>query len=316
MNIYNKKIFLAGHNGMLGKHIHNELKKISSISVLTASRKELDLSDYKKTNNFFKKYKPDIVINSASLVGGIKANFTRPADFILQNNIIQNNLLVSSHKIGVKFFCFIGSSCIYPKFSKQPITEEELLKSSLEPTNEYYALAKINGLKTLEALYKQYGTKGVCVMPCNLYSPFDNYYDDSSHVISAIIKKSISSKYSDKKTVELWGDGSPLREFMHAEDAARAIIRVIQKTNNFDIVNIGSGKEISIKDLALKVNSIVGFKGKIIWNKKMPNGMPRKVLNIKKLKKLGFKEKFNLNSGLVKIISNLDQKSIAQNIKS
>lgn len=315
MNLQNKTIFLAGHNGMLGKHILKELKKIKTAKILTVSRKKLDLSNGNKTESFFKKYRPDVVINSASLVGGIKANYSRPADFIIQNNTIQNNLLCSSLNNNIKFFCFIGSSCIYPKFSKQPIMEKELLSSTLEPTNEYYALAKIIGLKTLEAINKQHKMGGVCVMPCNLYSPFDNYFDDNSHVISAIIRKSIYSKIKNKKSLELWGNGSPLREFMHAEDAARAIILAIRKTKNFDIINIGTGAEITIKDLAHKVNKIVGYNGKVIWNTKMPNGTPRKVLNINKLKKLGFKPKYNLDLGLKKIIQDLDQKLISNSSK-
>ena len=283
---------------MLGSAIHFELLQNNKNEIFTKTSTDLDLTNYTKTKEFINKIKPDVIINCASLVGGIKANIDKPAQFIHVNNQIQSNLIHLSKENRVKFFCFIGSSCIYPKFAKQPIKESELLTSKLEPTNEYYAIAKINGLKMLEAYNKEFGLRGVSVMPCNLYGPNDNFNTSTSHVLSSILKKSHLAKINNYKFIELWGDGSALREFMHVQDAAKAILLAINKTKKYDIVNIGTGKEVDIKSLALTINKITGFSGNIKWNKKMPNGTPRKILNISKLNKMGFKPIYNLENGI------------------
>ena len=304
MNLKNKKIYIAGHKGMLGSAIYRQLKTVENklgIKLLLRTRKQLDLINYKDVSIFFKRNKPDIVINCASLVGGIKANYENPANFYFINTQIQNNLIHHSHLNGVKFFCFIGSSCIYPRMCKQPIKEEYLLTDSLEKTNEAYAIAKIAGIKMLEYYNRQHRLKGVSVMPCNLYGPNDNYDLNNSHVIAAILRKVASAKNTNKKQIYLWGDGSAKREFMHVDDAARAIIHVIKKTKEYRLFNIGSGEEVTIKQLAKIVSKIAKYSGKIIWDTKYPNGTPRKILDISKLKKTGFRNKIDLHKGIKNI---------------
>ena len=309
MNLKNKKVFVAGHKGMLGSAILRALKKKVkkyNIKIITRTRSQLDLINYEKVSLFFKKYKPDIVINCASLVGGIKANYEYPADFYFINTQIQNNLIHHSYLNNIKFFCFIGSSCIYPRLCKQPIKEKYLLTGSLEKTNEAYALAKIAGIKMLEYYNSQYNLNGISVMPCNLYGPNDNYDLNSSHVIAAILRKVASAKKNNSKNVEIWGDGTAKREFMHVDDAARAIIYLIEKSKKYEIFNIGSGEEVTIKKLAQMIIKVANYRGKINWNKKYPNGTPRKILDNSKLKKIGFKNEINLFEGIKKIYKTIE----------
>ena len=306
-----QKIFVAGANGMVGKSICREiLIKYPNIELLTPNRNELNLTNFEEVNLWFKKNKPSIVIISAARVGGIFANSKKPYDFILENLKIQNNIIESSWKYNVKRLLFLGSSCIYPKFAKQPIKEDSLLQGELEPTNEFYALAKIAGIKLCESLRKQYSFDAICLMPCNLYGIGDNYHKDDSHVIPALIRKISEAKEKSLKEITCWGSGYPLREFLFVDDLANACIYVLNKwypsdnlkkdknLDNLPWLNVGSNEEITIKDLALKISNIVGFNGKIYWDESKPDGTPRKKLDITRMNKLGWFPKMNLDKGL------------------
>ena len=311
-----KKIMIAGASGMVGNAIKkayskSENKFSKTNEILTPTRKELNLLNFEEVNNWFKKFNPDIVILAAAKVGGIFANKNNPADFILENLKIQTNLIEISNDFKVDKFLFLGSSCIYPKFANQPISEKELLSGYLEKTNEYYAIAKIAGIKLCEALAIQKGLNAICLMPTNLYGPGDNYHKLNSHVLPSLINKFSEAKEKDMKNVTCWGDGSPLREFLYVEDLAEACIFTLEnlittprnflKDTNGDrlfSINVGSNKEISIKDLATLISKLVGFKGSIIWDQKMPNGTPRKKLDTSILDKLGWKAKTELEEGI------------------
>jgi len=303
------KIFVAGHNGMVGSSLVNLLKKNKKNKIITCSKKKLNLLDKKKTFNFIKKNKPDQIYIAAAKVGGIKANNDYPVDFIYENIMIAFNLIYSAYLNNVKKILFLGSSCIYPKFPKIPIKEESLLTGLLETSNEPYALAKIAGIKLCSAFNKQYKKKNLdyrSVMPCNLYGPKDNFDPNFGHVIPSLIYKFHYAKIMNKKEVVVWGNGKSKREFMHVDDLAEASIFLMNlkkknffnKNNFVEHVNIGTGKEIAIKDLVYKIKHIIGYKGKIIFDKKELNGTPRKVLNNKKLKKLGWEPKIKLTKGL------------------
>ncbi len=310
------KIFVAGGTGTAGKAIISALKnngygKEGKGEILAPTHSQLDLLDNVETKDWLKKEKPDVVILAAARVGGILANQNSPADFIIDNLTIQNNVIIPSWEIGVRRLLFLGSSCIYPKYSEQPIKESELLKRSLEPTNEFYAIAKISGLKLCEALQKQYGFDAICLMPTNLYGPEDNYHPLNSHVLPAFVRKFVEAKSKDLTSVICWGTGEPTREFLHVDDFADACIYALE---NWDInapnapldengqklyyLNVGSGKEIKIKDLAHLIAGIVEYKGKILWDNSKPDGTPRKTLDISKLEYLGWKPKIKLLDGL------------------
>ena len=287
--------------------------------MLTPSRLELDLLDPLSVKKWFTKKKPNIVILAAAKVGGIYTNFKFPAEFLLENIKIQTNVIEAAQKVGVRRFLFLGSSCIYPKNASQPIKEEELLNGYLEKTNESYAIAKIAGIKLCEALRKQYEFDAISLMPTNLYGPNDNYHIFNSHVLPSLIRKFSVAKRDNLSSVTCWGSGSVFREFLHEDDLAEAAIFCLENWfpndidspkdingNSLYLINVGTGKEISIKELAKKIAEIVKFDGKIFWDKNMPDGTPRKVLDISRLKKLGWKSKINLNSGLVKTIKDLD----------
>ena len=311
-----KKVMIAGASGMVGNaikraYLNFEKQNNKTFEILTPSRSELNLLNFQEVLNWFKKNNPDIVILAAAKVGGILANKNNPSDFILENLKIQNNLIEISNKFKVDKFLFLGSSCIYPKFSNQPITEEELLSGHLEKTNQYYAIAKIAGIKLCEALAIQKGFNAICLMPTNLYGPGDNYHEYNSHVLPALIKKFSEAKIQNLKKVICWGDGTPLREFLYVDDLAEACIFAIenldQSSENFPKdkdgnplfwINVGSNKEISIKDLALLIAKLVGYKGLILWDKKMPNGTPRKKLDTSILDKMGWISKTNLEEGI------------------
>ena len=304
------KIFVAGHNGMVGSSLVNLLKKNKKNKIITCSKKKLNLLDKKKTYNFIKKNKPDQIYIAAAKVGGIKANNDYPVDFIYENIMIEFNLIYSAYLNNVKKILFLGSSCIYPKFPKIPIKEESLLTGLLETSNEPYALAKIAGIKLCSAFNKQYKKKNLdyrSVMPCNLYGPKDNFDPNFGHVIPSLIHKFHYAKIANKKEVVVWGNGKSKREFMHVDDLAEASIflmnlkkKIFFNKNDFaEHVNIGTGKEIAIKDLVYKIKNIIGFRGKIIFDKKKLNGTPRKVLNNRKIKKLGWEPKIKLTKGLI-----------------
>ena len=311
-NLIDKKdrIYIAGHLGMVGSSIYSLMKKKQYQNILVASKKELDLRNFSDVDEWFKVKKPQVVVIAAAKVGGILANSTFPTEFILDNLKIQTNLIELSHKYSVKRLLFLGSSCIYPKFSDQPINEESLLTGSLESTNEFYALAKITGIKLCDALRIQYGLDAISLMPTNLYGPGDNYDLESSHVIPALIRKIHDAKINNT-SVTCWGSGKPLREFLHVNDLANACLYILEKLNlshsafetslkghPISYLNVGSGEEVSIKELAHTISSVVGFEGEIKWDTTKPDGTPRKLLDLTRLKKSGWQPEINLESGL------------------
>ena len=292
------KIYIAGHLGLVGSAIVRALKKQGYKNLILKTRKELDLLSQYKVNQFFARQKPDYVFLAAAKVGGILANQTYPAEFIYENLTVQNNVLQAAYKNKVKKLIFLGSSCIYPKNCPQPIKEEYLLSSPLESTNEAYAIAKISGVKMCEYFNQQYGTKFIAVMPTNLYGENDNFDLVSSHVLPAMIRKFHEARVSGSSEVVLWGTGKPRREFLHVDDLAAALVFLINNYDGQEIINIGCGQDLTIKELANKIKTVTGYKGKIIWDKTKPDGTPRKLLNINRLKKLGFKPKISLDKGL------------------
>jgi GDP-L-fucose synthase len=292
------KIYIAGHNGMVGSAIWNNLQMNGYVNLIGKSSKELDLKNQASVNAFFELEKPDIVIDAAARVGGILANNNYPYQFIMENMQIQNNLIDAAHKYDVKKFIFLGSSCIYPKFAEQPIKEEYLLTDSLEPTNEWYAIAKISGVKACEAIRKQFNKDFLSLMPTNLYGERDNFDLQSSHVLPAMMRKFHDAKENGNSPVTLWGTGSPMREFLHVDDLAEAVRFSLENKLNETLYNIGTGIDLTIKELAETVQQIVGHKGEIIWDTTKPDGTPKKQLNIDKIKKEGWQPKIELNVGI------------------
>ena len=292
-----KKVYVAGHRGLVGSAIVKELRSQGFRNIVTKTRQELDLLNQKAVAEFFEHEKPAYVFDAAAKVGGIYANDTYSADFIYENIQIQNNLIHSAWKSGVENFLFLGSVCIYPKYAEVPVKEESLLTGYLEPTNDAYAIAKISGIKMLHAYYKQYGMKSVCLMPSNLYGPRDNFHPDNGHVIPAMITK-FQNSLGEKVT--FWGDGSPKREFLYSEDLADACLFAIDRFEKGELINVGSGENVSIKDLANKVAGVVRFNGEIGWDTSRPNGTPNRPLDSSKIMDLGWKPKHTLSQGLLK----------------
>ena len=303
-----KKIFLAGHNGMVGSAIHRLLKLKKNIKIITRSRSELDLCDQKAVKNFLKSEQPTEVIIAAAKVGGIYANNTYPANFIYQNLQIQSNLIHYSHLHNVEKLLFLGSSCIYPKYAKQPMKEDALLTGSLELTNEPYAIAKIAGIKLCESYNRQHGRDYRSVMPTNLYGPGDNYHPENSHVVPGLIRRFHEAKVNSEETVVVWGTGNPRREFLYVDDMANACLFVhefsknefennIQKKQSH--VNIGTGVDLTIGELAQNIKEVIGYKGRIVFDKTKPDGVPKKLMNVDLIKKLGWNAQTKLNEGIV-----------------
>ena len=295
------KIYIAGHRGLVGSAIVRALKKQGYNNFILRTHSELDLLDQKSATDFFKKEKPEYVFLAAAKVGGIMANRTYPADFIYQNLQIQNNIIHHSYLNGVKKLLFLGSSCIYPKLCSQPIKEEYLLTGELEPTNEPYAIAKIAGIKMCPAYNKQYETDFISVMPTNLYGPNDNFDLENSHVLPALIRKFHEAKINNQNEIVVWGTGAPKREFLHVDDLADACIFLMNNYDNSEIINIGTGEDISIKELAEMIKEITGFTGEINWDASKPNGTPRKLLDVGKLHNLGWKHQINLPDGILSV---------------
>ena len=294
------KIYIAGHNGMVGSAIWRALEKKGYINLIGKSSKELDLRSQQAVINFYKKEQPEVVIDAAAKVGGILANNDFPYQFLMENMQIQNNLIDGAHKTGIEKFIFLGSSCIYPKFAPQPLKEEYLLTDSLEPTNEWYAIAKISGLKACQAIRNQYGKDYVSLMPTNLYGYFDNFDLKSSHVLPAMIRKFHEAKVNGNLPVRLWGSGTPLREFLFVDDMADAVVFALENKLYDHLYNIGSGNDITIGQLAVIIQNIVGHSGNIIWDQTKPDGTPKKLLDVTKIKKLGWEYSTELNEGIKK----------------
>lgn len=292
------KIYVAGHRGMVGSAIIRSLEREGYTNIITRTHKELDLINQADVNKFFEEEKPDYVFLAAAKVGGIMANSQHLADFMYENMMLEMNVINAAFKTGVKKLLFLGSSCIYPKMAPQPMPESCLLTSSLEPTNEAYALAKISGLKYCEYLNRQYGTDYISCMPTNLYGPNDNYHPVHSHVLPALIRRFHEAKVEGKASVTCWGTGSPLREFLYVDDLADACVFLMNNYSGNETVNVGTGKELTIKELTELVAKVVGYKGEILWDTDKPDGTPRKLLDVSKLEGLGFKYKVELEDGI------------------
>jgi GDP-L-fucose synthase len=294
----NTKIYIAGHRGMVGSAIWRALNSNGYTNLLGKSSSELDLRDQSAVKDFFDSEKPEVVIDAAARVGGIMANSLFPYQFLMENMVIQNNLIDFSLKSEVKKFIFLGSSCIYPKLAPQPLKEEYLLTSELEPTNESYAIAKITGVKACEAIRKQFGKDYISLMPTNLYGPFDNFDLETSHVMPAMIRKFHDAKMNGNETVLLWGTGSPLREFLHVTDLAKAVVFALENVLPDNLYNVGTGVDLSIFDLAKMIQEVVGHTGQISWDSTKPDGSPRKLMDTSKMEALGWTSRVSLKEGI------------------
>lgn len=300
MMLMNKeaKIFIAGHRGMVGSAIHRKLTSLGYTNIVTRTSAELDLRLQERVNEFFEAERPEYVFLAAAKVGGILANNTYRADFIYENIMIQSNIIHSSYATGVKKLMFLGSSCIYPKLAPQPLKEDYLLTGLLEPTNEPYAIAKIAGIKMCDAYRSQYGCDFISVMPTNLYGPNDNYDLQNAHVLPSLVRKFHEAKLNKAPEVTIWGSGSPKREFLHADDLADACVFLMNTYSDEGLVNIGTGEDISISDLALMIKEVVGYEGAIVYDASKPDGTPRKLMDVSKLSGLGWKYTISLKKGL------------------
>ncbi len=302
------KIYIAGHRGMVGSAIKRNLEAKGHSTFIERTSAELDLRNQEKVKKFFEEEKPDYVFLAAAKVGGIQANNTYRAEFLYDNLMIQNNVIHHSYLNGVKKLMFLGSSCIYPKLAPQPMREDALLTGLLEHTNEPYAIAKIAGIKMCDAYRAQYGCDYVSVMPTNLYGPNDNYDLQNSHVLPALVRKFHTAKKEGKEEVIMWGTGSPIREFMHADDLADACVYLMDHLSESGFVNIGSGEEVSIKELAEIIRDVVGYQGQIVNDLGKPDGTPRKLMDVSKLRALGWKHKIHLKQGIEKVYKSLANK--------
>ena len=294
----NSKVFVAGHKGLVGSAIVRHLEKKSYKNIYWVRKENCDLRDKVKVDAYFEQAKPDYVFLAAAKVGGIGANSKYPAEFIYDNLMIQSNIIDAAYRNGVKKLLFLGSSCIYPKFANQPITEDQLLTGSLEGSNDAYAIAKIAGIKMCQAYRKQYGFNAISVMPTNLYGINDNFDLENSHVLPALIRKFYEAAMLRHGKVTLWGDGSPMREFLNVDDLVEALIICMDKYDSDDIINIGTGQDVTIKDLSEMIAKVVDFRRTIEWDTSKPNGTPRKVLNVDKIKSLGWEPKISLEDGI------------------
>ncbi len=292
------KIYIAGHRGMVGSAIYRKLQEKGFHNFVLKTSKELDLRNQQAVSDFFQVQKPDYVFLAAAKVGGIIANSTYRADFLFENLAIQNNVIHSAYETDVRKLMFLGSSCIYPKLAPQPLKEEYLLSGFLEETNEPYAIAKIAGIKLCEAYRSQYGCDFISVMPTNLYGPNDNYDLQNSHVLPAMIRKFHEAKVSKNESVTLWGTGSPMREFLHADDLAEACAYLMENYSEPQFINVGTGIDITIKELAETVSKIVGFEGRLVWDTTKPDGTPRKLMDVSKLHEQGWKHTIDLQEGI------------------
>jgi len=294
------KIYIAGHRGMVGSAVWRALDNKGYTNLLGKTSTELDLRNQQAVADFYKKEQPEVVIDAAAKVGGILANNNFPYQFLMENLQIQNNLIDGAHKAGIEKFIFLGSSCIYPKFAAQPLKEECLLTDSLEPTNEWYAIAKITGVKACQSIRKQYQKEYVSLMPTNLYGSFDNFDLQSSHVLPAMLRKFHEAKINNNSDVTLWGSGTPMREFLFVDDMAAAVIHALENNLPEDLYNIGTGKDITIKELAETMQKVIGHQGKILWDASIPDGTPRKLMDVSKMKEIGWRYSTELEEGIKK----------------
>ena len=304
------RIYVAGHNGMVGSAIVRKLNSEGYRNLIMRNSSELDLRNQSNVEHFFAAERPDYVFLAAAKVGGILANNTYRADFLYENLMIESNVIHQSYLNRVKKLLFLGSSCIYPKLAPQPLKEEFLLSGYLEETNEPYAIAKIAGIKLCESYRRQYGCDFISAMPTNLYGPNDNYDLASSHVLPALVRKFSEAKQQNQLFVELWGSGTPLREFLHVDDLAEACLFLMKSYSDIQFVNIGAGKDISIKDLAMKIQEIVGYAGSIRWDQSKPDGTPRKLMDVSKIHKLGWVHKTSLEIGIRNLVKEYGLKLI------
>ncbi|MEH3109290.1 MAG: GDP-L-fucose synthase [Agrobacterium cavarae] len=296
-NLQGKRVWVAGHRGMVGSAIVRRLEQ-EDCEILTVGRDTVDLANQAQTSEWIMENRPQAVFLAAAKVGGILANDTRPAEFLYENLMIESNIIDASYRAGVEKLLFLGSSCIYPKYAEQPIKEEALLTGSLEPTNEWYAIAKIAGVKLTQAYRKQYGCDFISAMPTNLYGPGDNFDLNSSHVLPALLRKAHEAKMRGENEITIWGTGTPRREFLHADDCADALVFLMKNYSDDGHVNVGSGEDISISELAKMICDIVGFNGKIIYDFSKPDGTPRKLMSTEKMTAFGWAPSFNLNAGI------------------
>jgi GDP-L-fucose synthase len=294
----NAKIYIAGHRGMVGSACWRAMDSAGYSNLLGKTSKELDLRNQREVNDFIQKERPEVIIDAAARVGGILANDTYPYEFLMDNMLIQNNLIRAAHENNVSKFIFLGSSCIYPKFAPQPLKEEYLLTDSLEPTNEWYAIAKISGVKLIEALRKEYNRDYVSLMPTNLYGPNDNYDLKTSHVLPAMIRKFHEAKEAGNTPVKLWGSGTPMREFLYVDDLGKAVLHALENSLDEHLYNIGTGVDLTIKSLAELIQEAVGHKGDIIWDSSKPDGTPRKLMDNSKMESQGWKAEVSLAQGI------------------
>jgi len=293
-----KKMFVAGHRGMVGSAVMRRFEAEAFSNVVARERAQLDLTDESAVSKFFAEERPDIVIVAAAKVGGIKANNDYPVEFLVENLRIQNNVIRAAYENGVRKLLFLGSSCIYPKFAPQPIPESALLSGQLEPTNEAYAIAKIAGIKLCQAYAREYGANFISVMPTNLYGPNDNFDLETSHVLAALLRKAHEAKTRNDRKLVVWGTGKPRREFLHVDDLASACLLLLEKYDSPEIINVGCGEDISIRELAELICDVVGFDGELIWDKTKPDGTPRKLLDVTKIRALGWKPAITLREGI------------------
>ena len=292
------KVFVAGHRGMVGSAVVRRLQRAGFENILTRSRQELDLMDRAAVRGFFEAERPDYVVDAAARVGGIAANFEKPVEFLIENLTIQNNVIQAAADFGVTKLLFLGSSCIYPKLAPQPLTEDALLTGPLEPTNDAYAIAKIAGIKLCQAYAREYGKNFISGMPTNLYGPNDNFDLHTSHVLPALIRKVHEAKECGAKEVSVWGSGTPRREFLHVDDLADACFFLLENYSSPEIVNIGCGEDVSIKELAETVCEVLGFEGSLVFDASKPDGTPRKLMNVGRLLALGWKPRIGLKEGI------------------
>jgi GDP-L-fucose synthase len=293
------KIFVAGHRGMVGSALVRRLEAEGFRNLLTRDRSELDLASESSVSRFFAEERPAVVVVAAAKVGGIKANNDSPVEFLLENLRIQNNVIHSAYESGARKLLFLGSSCIYPKFAPQPIPETALLGGPLEPTNEAYAIAKIAGIKLCQAYHREYGANFISAMPTNLYGPNDNFDRETSHVLAALLRKAHEAKTVNDQKLIVWGTGKPRREFLHVDDFASACLLLLEKYDSPEIINVGCGEDMSIRELAELICDVVGFDGELVWDTTKPDGTPRKLLDISKLRALGWKPSITLRDGIV-----------------